>query len=278
MKIAILNESKQGIGGGWSFIANLTKGLKEIGVFLSAPDEADIVLIPSATMTSRDRVNELKAKGKKIVLRLDNIPRNSRNRGAGTTRLFDIAQVADKVIYQSRWAKEYLQPFLKRDGTIIYNGIDTNIFKPEGAAKDFVHTRNLYPVYLYSRFNRDETKGWERAWYDFQMIARQNPRAKLIIVGQFSDELKAYNFDFYNKEIIEYFGVVNTPEEMAKVYRGCHVLLAPYFNDCYSNTIQEAIACGLDIRAELSGGTPELLHNGVIDLKTMAQKYMEELA
>lgn len=275
MKIAILNESKQGLGGGWSFIRNFTKDLNKDKI-TGDIDQGDIFLIPSASMVSRDLVEKVKAKNKKVVLRIDNIPRNSRNRGTGTSRLYDIAQLADGVIYQSEWARDYVMPFIGKYGKIIYNGIDTTIFNTsDETKKDFGFYDNIY---LYSRYNRDETKGWERAWYEYQMIHRtakaKGESTKLVIVGRFSDELRQYNFDFYNGENIEYIGIAEDPKQMAQILRGCHVLLAPYFNDAYSNTIQEAMACGLRLQVEMSGGTPEIIKNGVIDSREMVNNYI----
>lgn len=277
MKVNILNESKQSLGGGWSFIRNFEKGVKEAEdiELVENWQDSDVVLIPSASMVMRDTVGIIKSAGKPVVLRLDNIPRNSRNRGAGTSRLYDIAQMADKVIYQSKWARDYLMPFLEKYGMVIYNGVDTEIFNKDGAWIDFQN--NDGKIYLYSRYNRDETKGWERAWYQYQMIHRADPKSKLIIVGQFSDEIRAYNFDFYNGENFEYRGVIDDPMEMANIIRGCDVLLAPYYNDAYSNTIQEALACGLEVQVDMSGGTPELLENGVITLEEMVENYREAL-
>lgn len=288
MRIHVLNESKQGLGGGWSFIRNFKKGmtahglqlfkrgcaLKKVPVFVDDWRDADIVFIPSATMATRDTVSIIKGAGKKIVVRLDNLPRNSRNRGAGTSRLFDITQMADMVIYQSQWAREYLMPFVKRYGEVIYNGVDTEIFNPNG---EWLSYKPTDVTVLYSRYNRDETKGWERAWYEYQMIDRKcREEAKtcsLVLMGRFSDEIRQYNFDFYNGEEFTYIGVIEEPESIANVMRGCDILLAPYFNDCYSNTIQEALACGLELQVDMSGGTPELLKNGVIDLETMVINY-----
>lgn len=274
MKIYILCESSQKIGGGWSFIRNLKEGIRRIGEgeIVEDSSQADIVLIPSASMSNRDTVTSLRSIGKKIVLRLDNIPRNSRNRGAGTTRLLDICRLSDQVIYQSVWARNYLLPFLKKDGKVIYNGVDTQVFKSDGGKKEFGKYKEII---LYSRYSRDETKGWERAWYRYQMIHRElNGDCKLIIVGRFSDELMRYGFDFYNGEKWDYLGVVMDQVEMAAVMRGCTMLLAPYFNDCYSNTIQEAIACGLKWEVDESGGTPEMLVNGVISIEDMARNYI----
>ena len=274
MKIVIANESAQGIGGGWSFIGNLYKGLEGKAELLSFNDwdKGDVILIPSASMVSRDFLDRAREKNKKIVLRVDNALRNTRNRSTGMTRMKEFAQVADLVIYQSQWAKDYLYSYLKKDGPVIYNGIDLDIFKIKGSYKDFKGE----PTYLYSRYSRDESKEWIRAWYQYQEIQKVNPKAKLIICGRFSDDLRSSNFDFFNGEKYEYIGIIEDKREMAQVYRGCQFLLAPYYCDCYSNTYQEAMACGVHLYdPDMSGGTPELIKNGPIDCKDMAKKYLE---
>lgn len=276
MKIFIWNDSSQGLGGGFSFIKNFIKGClgnNHIQIVMGQP-EADIIFIPSSSMVSKtDEVKVWKDLGKKIVLRVDNAVRDSRNRGAGMTKMKRLAEMADFVVYQCDWSMNYLQPYLGASlYGVVYNGVDTDVFHPED---EFVTEKydGFHPKYLYSRYNRDETKRWEEAWYRFQMISRDFPNAKLFIVGQFSEELKQYNFDFYNGEKFEYLGVISNPYIMANLYRSCDVLLAPYYNDCYSNTIQEALACGMKVECNDTGGNPELLKNGVISLGDMVKNY-----
>lgn len=272
MKIYIPNDSEQSLGGGWTFRRNFIKGLAGKAEVVDSPEKADIVFITAPTMVTRDTVEKIHGMGKKFVLRLDNIPRNSRNRNTGTSRLFEFAQKASKIVYQSQWSKDYLMPFIKREGVVIHNGVDMEIFNPRGEKYDF----HGEPTYLYSRFNRDETKRWEEAWYKFQMIFRKNPKAKLVIVGNFSDEQKEYNFDFFQGEQFDYLGIQDNPEEMAKIYRGCEFFLATYYNDCYSNTYQEALACGVKLfEPDMSGGTPELIEEGPIGIEQMVDKYLE---
>lgn len=262
MRISIVNESKQNIGGGFSFTDNITKGLKDEGIDLVDWREADIVLIPSASMITKELFREMKEAEKKLVLRVDNALRNTRNRGAGMTRMKEMAQGSDVIVYQSLWAKGFLKPFLGKDGIVIHNSVDETIFNTDGAKLDFSKKGN--PIYLYSRFNRDETKMWEVTWYQYQIIQRENPYAYLALVGQFSDELRQYNFDFFNNERYEYLGVMNDAESMARLYRGCDYLFANYFNDCFSNSYIEALLCGckpISLYNELrdSGGSGELL-------------------
>lgn len=270
MKIAIANDSGQTIGGGWSFISNLTKGLRKAGVDIVSISDADIVLIASTSMVKKETVAEIKDKNKKLVIRIDNVPRNSRNRNTGTSRLKSFSQAADAIVYQSNWARSYLFDFIGREGKTIYNGVDTEIFNENDRAK------TSGSVYLYSRFNRDETKNWELAWYKYQLIQRKDVHARLLIVGQFSPEQIEYNFDFFRGESFEYLGIIDKPENMADIYRTCDYLLATYYNDCYSNTYQEALACGCQLfEPDMSGGTPELIKNGVISLEKMTENYLQ---
>lgn len=269
ISVELPNDSKQGLGGGWTFRRNLEKALKGKVDFVET--NADIALIAGATMISRDTFKRLKEQNTKIILRIDNVPRNSRNRNTGTSRLKDFAQGADAVVYQSEWSLEYLAPFLGRLGKVINNGVDSSIFNTNGRV-----IREDKNVYMYSRYSRDENKRWEEAWYKFQDIHKKDNSAKLLLVGRFSNEQVEYNFDFFNGEKVKYMGVVNDPRHMAEIYKQADYFLATYYNDCYSNTYCEAVACGVELyEPNLSGGTGELVDNGVISLEEMGNQYMQ---
>lgn len=268
IKVTILNDSTQGLGGGWTFMRNLQKALgyfPEEVQYVNTIEEADICLIVGTSMVNKETVQKVKELGKKLVVRLDNVPRNSRNRNTGTSRLKGYSQQADALVWQCEWAKNYLEDFITDNfekqikQVIIYNGVDTDIFKPEGEKMELIGS----PKYLYSRFNRDETKNWEVAWYRYQMEHRNTQgRSSLYMVGQFSPEQIEYGFDFFRGEIVNFLGVIPDPEQMAKLYRSVDYLLATYFNDCYSNTYMEAMACGVELaHVDMSGGTPELRAN-----------------
>lgn len=256
MKVYFANSSKQAIGGGWSFLANIKKGMPDNVTEDYA--EATHYFISGATMVGRDEVSQAKKDGKKIILRIDNAVRNSRNRNTGMSRMYDFAQMADQVIYQSNWALNYLFPFLKVDGAVILNGVDQDIFNRTGRG-------HVGANFLYSRFNRDETKNWEMARYVFSQATRAEKLAKLKIVGQFSQELINGNFDFYDGEDYEYLGIISDPKNMAKIYKNTNQLIYTYFNDCMSNTLIEALCCGCEVydkyNMSMTGGTPEILQH-----------------
>lgn len=279
MKIALPVDSQQGLGGGFTFQRNLTKGLKLLGhKVVTNVLEAEIALISGVTMITKETFRSLKDNGIKVVVRLDNVPRNSRNRGVGTSRLKNFSQQADQVVYQAEWARWYLRDFIGVEGEVIYNGIDLDVFKPEGKR---IFDADKDNVYLYSRFNRDETKNWEVAWYKYQLIQRENPNARLVIVGKFSPEIIENDFDFFRNEKFDFFGVIEDSEQMAKVLRSCGYLLATYFNDAFSNTYLEALCTGVKLHdPDLSGGTTEMLElfkqNGreFFSLERMTQDYV----
>jgi glycosyltransferase involved in cell wall biosynthesis len=272
MNIMILNDSKQTMGGGWSFIGNFIKAARKLGHFITSDIKlAKVCLIPSASMVTYDSILSVKKHNIPIILRVDNIPRNSRNRNSGTSRLRTYADMADKIVYQSEWSRKFISPFIDRHGEVIYNGIDEDIFNMEGEKEKF----DGDPVYLYSRFSRDETKRWEEAWYRYVMIQRNKPNALLVIVGRYSDDLVNCKFDFFMNERYLFKGVIEEPSQMARIYRGCNYFLATYYNDCYSNTYLEAEACGCTLdNPDMSGGTPELINNVHRNIFDMFNDYL----
>lgn len=277
IKIFIPQRAQEGIGGGWTFTRNIIKALDGKVEFTNNLSSTDIYFMTSSSTTERDEAQFAKQIGKRMVLRVDNVPRNSRNRNTGTSKLYDFAQMADVIIYQSKWAKRFVSPFIRRDGIVIINGTDETVFRKEGA----VIPKDGNPQYLFVRHNRDETKRWEKAWYDFQTAFFDNNLAHLWIVGQFDPSNITFNFDFFGgaEYRYKYFGVIEDRNEMAKMYRSADVLLLPYFIDACSNTAIEAKLCGCKIEYDRyqGGGTSEIMNtsNSELTLKVMGSKYLE---
>lgn len=257
----LLNYEPDRLGGGWTQSRYLAEGLGH-----TSYEEADTVLIASPSMVSRDTAVKAKVDGKRIILRLDNALRDSRNRGTGMTRMRDFCELADLVIYQSEWARRFLLPFTKKDGVVILNGVDTKRFNPTNRDdRDY--------SYLYVRSSRDEGKGWINAWYWFV----NNP-GFLTIVGKFSSENMDYNFDFYNGEKFVYLG---EQRDLAPIYSYSRNFLYSYWFDACSNTLLEARASGCEIidvcGALQTGGAPEIMACEDISVERMIREYKEVL-
>lgn len=260
MNTHIANYEPERRGGGWTAARYLYEGLGGVPY-----DQADTYLICGPTMVSHDQVSQAKRDGKKIVLRIDNAVRDSRNRGSGMTRMLAFAEAADQIIYQSNWAREFLYPFTKKDGAVILNGVDTKRFTKGNPPED---------SYLYVRSSRDEGKGWINAWYWFV----NNPGV-LEIVGKFSSENLDYGFDFYNGERFRFMG---EQRDMADVFRRNKYFLYSYWCDACSNTLLEARASGceiIDVHGALqTGGAPEIMACEDISKERMIKEYQECLS
>lgn len=254
MKICLPSYDTQAIGGGWSFISNFIKCMAD---YITDYNNADIYFIPSASMVSRDDVMRAREDGKKIVLRCDNIIRNSRNRNTGMTRMKDFSDVAHLVIFQSEFAEDLLNPYLRTENfKVIHNSVDELIFN-EGGRQEHGTKR-----YLYAKHSSDETKNWEMARVAYQIIHNQDNESLLNLVGRFDGNLEEYNFDFYNGEQYKYWGYVTDPNVMAHIYRQSDTFIYTYFNDACSNTLIEALCCGVDVLDPYgmarTGGTTEI--------------------
>lgn len=265
MKIHLANYEPGRTGGGWTFAKNFVK------LFGQTPyEEADIYFIAGASQTDHDSVEKARRDGKKIVLRIDNALRNSRNRNTGMSRMKSFAIRSDLVIYQSEWAKGFLKPFLNKNGPVILNGVDTSEFfpKPEWREQKQNH-------YLYVRSSRDEGKGWINAWYWW---VANGAGKHLNIVGKFSRENIEYNFDFFNEEQYTFYGEVKS---LAQPLQMSERFLYTYLNDACSNTLLEARACGLeivDVNGMLNtGGAPEIMALSDLSIERMGKEYDEVL-
>lgn len=246
-------------GGGWAFQKNLSKIIPQ-----SSYEEAAIYLIAGASMLERSDVDKAKRDGKKIVVRLDNAPRNSRNRNSGMSRLKYCTDNADLVVYQSKWARDFLYPFTGKDGPVILNGVDTSIYNSNSRIDDT-------DTYLYARSSRDEGKQWILAWYWFV-----NKKGILEIAGYFSPDNLTYNFDFYNGEKYRFVGV---QPSLVDSYKRNRYFLYTYLNDACSNTLLEARACGceiIDVYGMLqTGGAPEIMQLEDLSAERMAKEYID---
>ena len=281
MNIYIPNISKQSIGGGWTFLSNIKKGLGTKVKFVNTWQECDIVLITGATITNRQEMIDAQAKGKKIVFRVDNIPKDSRNRGTAFSRMLDFAKMADYIVFQSQWAMDYAGWWFADNGveiigksSIIYNGVDTNFF--------FEHETTTREAnrYLYIQYNRDENKRVPEAFYLFHQAFRKDKDAELWLVGQFSPTSAEYGFDFFAGEHVRYLGVEDDRGSLAEIMRSCKYLLFPAFADASSNQLTESLACGCEpLGINPVGGSIEIVNRwkqGIVpSIQDMGVEYLQ---
>lgn len=280
MHIHIANQSKQTLGGGFIFIENLKKGAKSMARFVDKWEESHAVLICSITQTERSVIAAAKAAKKKIILRIDNMPKDSRNRGTAFSRMRDLGKMADVIVFQSEWAKQYVGRWLSHNhgvdisnSKVIYNGVDTDYFYHN----DVPHERG--DTYLYTTYNTDENKRFPEAAYYFHRmhwhaIDNKLKPPTLKLVGQFGKDLPGYNFDFFNGEKYTYEPPVSDRKKMGDIMRSCRYILFPAFADASPNTVGEAMACGCEpLLINPIGGTQE-----VVDLFRTSTHTIQDMA
>lgn len=243
------------IGGGWSFLRNFRKALDGKVQFVNSWQECDIVFVFGITTMDKSRVIEAVKAGKKMVLRADNIPRKSRNRRQSPAeRLKEFGEMADKVVYQSEWCKKYAGYFAG-EGVIINNGVDTEIFNLEDRDTDG-------NTCLYIDYNPNPNKRFDEAIYRFEMMWRENNKLKLVIAGNAPKiylENPEYNWDLNVPAKVEYYGICNSPQEVADVMKHSDYLIYPSFAEAAPNTVIEALACGMKpIYLNEEGGSIEM--------------------
>lgn len=258
MKIKVPSISRIDTGGGSSFMRNFKKGMERLGYqIVDETDDYDVLFIAGATLCDRETVNKAQADGKKIILRVDNILDDSRNRNGGMPKIREYANTSDVVVFQTEWAQRTLEPYAGK-GIVIKNGVDTDIFYPS-EKKNHDNIRVFY-----SKFSRSEGKNFNVVQYFWRDYCLEKSEDILVLVGRFAQDIQKINnpFEFHNDEEYENHGHITDPKRYADIIRSCDVALLPYFADACSNTILEVQACGLPVIYDHSGGTPEIVEFG----------------
>lgn len=280
MRILAPGIERYDVGGGGSFLRNFEKAIRPFGFECTGYENLthqsyDILFIAGASLCDRHIVEEAKKYGKPIVLRVDNILEDRRNRNGGMPKMLEYAEAADMVIYQTEWAKAFLSPVLKRDGIVISNGCDTEIFFPDRDKKP----KELSDphIFFYAKYSRGEGKNVNvvQQWWREHSLKR--PQDILVLAGRFAEEnfKVQHPFEFHNGEKFIFKGIARSPEQMAEWMRQADCAILPYFADACSNQILEAQACGLYVIYDKSGGTPEIIQpymGEVIDFDIDADK------
>lgn len=268
------------IGGGWTAKNNLLRGLKGKIEVVATWQEADIVFIFSITTMLKNEIMEAKKAGKFICLRVDNIPRKSRNhRMSPAERMTEIGGMADLVIYQSYWAKIYAGYLIDNEHYVVLsNGVATEIFNTRDRHSDGF-------TYLYINYNDNPNKRFDEALYWFDMEWRKNNKAHLIVAGNAPKmylEHPEWHWDLpIQEQQVEYVGVKENMVDVAQLMKRCDYLLVPYFAEASSNTLREGLACGLKpLGLNDVGGNKEIYNesqSGVtVSIQDMADAYLKE--
>lgn len=163
-----------------------------------------------------------------------------------------------------KWLEERVRKsILKNKQTeIIYNGIDTNIFKKtdkkEAREKLGLPVYKKIILFLADGGKINPWKGWQ---YTEEVIKNISHKSDLVFacVGNDNPEKP--------KDNIIYLPQIKNPEKMALYYSACDLLLYSSIADNFPLVILEAMSCGLPIASFDTGGIKEVVthkENGFI--------------
>lgn len=262
----------KGIGGMVSFQARLSAGLARRGIQVTydlenRPYEA--VLVIGGTRNLAGLWSARRA-GIPIVQRLDG--RNWIHRVSSTSVRHYIraeygnwllqlirSQLASYIVYQSTFSRTWWERDkgqISCPNTVIFNGVDLNVYTPDGSEKP--PSDRIRILLVEGNLMGGYELGLRLA---LQLTASLQPSlskaVELMVVGRINEDLR-FNISKETALQIGWYGQVPR-EEIPKIDRSAHLLFSGDLNPACPNAVIEALACGLPVVAFDTGALKELV-------------------
>lgn len=181
---------------------------------------------------------------------------------------FWLKMLSSKIIFVDRDTKEKLLPENRSDVEVIYNGVDTETFKP------------FKSTFLFEKFNIASTKkliGYiglitKRKGLDYlikalPLIKERNENFKVIIIGGHKTTEEAYFLEIKNliKKLKLESEVYFTGEltDIEFPLNSLDIIVLPSLEERCSRTLLESLATAKAVVATKVGGTPEIIDDGI---------------
>jgi glycosyltransferase involved in cell wall biosynthesis len=161
-----------------------------------------------------------------------------------------------EIVVPSLWLKNIVEKSIlnQQPVNLIYNGIDTNLFKPQ----DKIQTRKELGLPLDKKIilfladggKNNPWKGWEYAEKIAESFINDKDTIFLCVGG---NNNKLNNIDFT--------GYIADPKKIAQYYAAADVFLFPSLAENFPLVVLEAMSCGLPVLAFKVGGVPEAVNH-----------------
>jgi glycosyltransferase involved in cell wall biosynthesis len=236
-------------------------------LFRFKPDIIHTSLMPSCLRSLK--VAKISNRSLKHLLSVHGMPETWRISNRTIKGINKLIEQADVIHTVSRITAREVKEKWDRDTIIIYNGIDTNLFRPSTVKKD-LNTLNVLFVGRLVSHKHPEI---------IVELAKKYPEINFSIIGQ---------GEMYDEIIMEIRKLNNTKlmqvpyGEMPSIYQKYDVFVFPSTHEGFSNAVLEALASGLPVIAFKASSLDEIIkdqYNGYLcdDLKKMGRK-IEQIA
>ena len=171
------------------------------------------------------------------------------------------------IVTPSNWLAQCAQKsslFQNLRVEVIYNGIDTNIYKPidKNLARNCLNLPQNKKIILFGATSAisDYRKGFHLLLQAVQQLSKVSKGKKwgkeieLVILGS-SKPIEPPDFGFKTY----YLGKLNDDVSMALAYASADIFVAPSIQDNLPNTVMEALACAVPCVAFNVGGMPDMI-------------------
>lgn len=252
IKIHILYSFKEGSwGGGNQFLKALKKYLEKNGLYAEEPDNADVVLFNSHHQLKELLSIKKKMQNKIFIHRVDGPISLYRGRDYYIDEtIFSFNNtVADGTIFQSKWSKNESYKLGMKNNmfeTVIMNAPDIDIFHPSLEEK--------------KERRGEKVKLIATSWSD-------NPR-KGFDIYEFLDknlDFSQYSMTFVGRSQINFKNINHIDPvpsiELANILRNHDIFITGSQHEPCSNSLIEALHCGLPAVVRNSGSNPEIVGN-----------------
>lgn len=265
-RICIL-PARLGLGGPASFQSGLIKSFKIRGVEVIHdpldPSVAAILLFGAARNLAA--VRQAQSRGVRVVQRLNGMNWVHRKKytgmrhfikaEAGNLKLRAVRKMADRVIYQSQFARDWWERehgILDKPQVVIHNGVDLELFSPLTDAKPSDRYRLLM---VEAHHGSGYDQGLRSALQLLQDLEnRLDKPCELAVVGDVPPDLQQQ----MERPGVAWLGVVKHTE-IPSIDRTAHLFFSGDINATCPNAVLEALACGLPVLAYDTGAMRELV-------------------
>lgn len=256
------------IGGTSTFARKFQSGMEAAGhtVVFEPCDDYDVLFL--IVQCPLKYVVDAKRRGKKIVQRLDGTyywtVSGWKFPLMNAKAMYIRHLFTDVTIYQSEYSRECANRFLgkKRHDVhaVIYNGVDLNLFKPEGKRLLTRQKPDQKIFFTASAFRRkDQIEPLLEALK--QYAKKYNRNFKFYIAGNFVGEVKDVPLRLKKLKYVHLLGKVSNAD-LPSYERSADVFLFTHLNPPCPNNIIESLACGLPVCGIQDGAMAEIVPAG----------------